>query len=280
MSSGIYRGFNMKLIAILFLLFGALTFAGDSDIQVIESPGPHGHALLVGPKKAYLYHYAFFTHAHRYQLIMDVSVEKKEGEVWKAHSIENPKLEGLFSAVITDPVILPDAILNPKTVPQVFNIKLFQGFLLGGEAVPEEGAYRVKLNRVVHYRQLKTSDRTPSHYEYYLFGVPDTNPGTSELYLAHIVNGLPSFEQVARVSLLSPDISARELEVGLRVVSQKRYPNSDGLVENRPQAGTRFHGTVGDTDFRQKESIGFRKIGLEIHHEYFLEDRLMKLSTK
>jgi len=265
----------MQYTAIFLALFTAVLSADEP--KIIEGAGPHGHALLVGPKKSYMYHYAYFTHAHRYQLIMDVGVEKRKGEAWHKFEIKNPNLEQLYSAVITDPVVLPDVILNPKTVPQIFAIRLLKGFLLGGKAQPIEGTYRVKVNRVVHYRQLKTSDRTPKYYEYYLFGVPAVAPNRSELYLAHIVNGLPSFEQLARVSLLAPNVSERELEVGLRVISQRPYPTKQSMIENRPKAGTRFHGIVGDRDFRQKGNIGYREIGLEILQEYFIEDRLMEL---
>jgi len=126
-----------------------------------------------------------------------------------------------------EPLVL-STLFTPEAAPQVrsFRARVFRGHLeQGGVPVPGLESVQVTITRVLHARMFDPRTKNPERLEYLLVASGD------ETYLAHAIDGPPSFDQILAITLTKghPD-AAPDLRV---VVTDRKNRASERLREGQ-----------------------------------------------
>ena len=232
-----------------------------------EEPNFHG-MVLVGEKRAYLYHLPMFHSPHDYQAVFEVSLTSDDADALPAYRrdrIDNPpggasrpdtdsrmygfkpKIDADDADPLTDLFILSDLVTpsdphDPKSPPirEAFIGTIFRGHFetfhqheKGGPAILSDVMARVL--RPVLFRKFDPHATRPPRSEYFLFG------GVGELFLAHAISCAPDFDQILEVELEGVELDDLALRGALRVT----VPDRSDEAKDRLATGDEVAAEVG-----------------------------------
>ena len=232
-----------------------------------EQPNFHG-MVLIGDKRAYLYHLPMFHSPHDYQAVFEVSLTSDDADVLPAYRhdrIDNPpggpsrpnadsrmygfapKIDENDGDPLTDLFILSDLVTpsdphDPASPPirEAFMGTIFRGHFegfhqheKGGPAILSDVVARVL--RPVLFRKFDPHATRPARAEYFLFG------GAGELFVAHAISCAPDFDQILEVELEGVELDDLALRGALRVT----VPDRADEAKDRLATGDEVAAEVG-----------------------------------
>ncbi|HEV7518497.1 MAG TPA: hypothetical protein VGR07_19555, partial [Thermoanaerobaculia bacterium] len=215
--------------------------------------------LVVGERTIYLSHLPMFQEEgqppmpHRYQAILEATFAKQEdyAKDRQAHPATtiytlNPK-----------EFVLPDLVAQRQPL-QSFKAKaVFRGHLERAGKVAILQDVRVRVTRVIHFRQFDPKAEKPPQLEYLLFGKG------GELFLAHRIVGPPDFDQVLSVKAVEPALTDGELAQGVTVV----FPGTQNTATGR--LGVKK--VAGEATLAGSPGV-HKKIQVEVGKELYFEE--------
>lgn len=183
-------------------------------------PAVHG-MLIFGDGPFYLSHLPMFHPPHDLQLIIEGMFDGAEhpGDRYKRDRAETG--EKVYTWVPT-PFVLQD-LLSPSPGKAKMTGRIFRGhFERGG--VPISGEVVCAVSRVIHSHSLAAAGPRDPHPRYVLFGEP------GRAFAAHVISGVPDFDQVISVDVAPPAARPVIVEVTDRANDAAGRLQPDGSV--------------------------------------------------
>jgi hypothetical protein len=262
-----------RMIAALAMLLAPGLFWARSTAaqQPPEDPEATHNMLLVGEKTAYLSHLPMFQDPkglqdpenpeimpHRYQAIFEVTFDQQDKYV-KDHKA--PGAPKFYTLGPKEEFVLSQFAKTPRS----FTAKVLRGHL--EKPFPDgQGAVlrnvRVRVTRVVHFRQFDPKAKRPDRLEYLLFGKG------GELFLAHLIVAPPDFDQVLSVKVKGHKFTDEELAKGVVLAFPGTTNNPAGRLQAKQQASG---------EMASGSAPGTAKVQIEVSGELFFEEGELRL---
>lgn len=194
-----------------------------SSLAQADPPSVHG-MLLFGNQSDYASHLPMFHSPHDYQLILKLKLTDAPGAgVLATYRSHQARGETLFT-IEPEVMDLTQVINGDK---KTFRAQLYLGhFERGGKPI---GKIQVGVEKIVFSSKLKPSSPATRFHEHLLFGQD------GEYFVAHLIQGKPSFDLIASAS--RPSLPDSALPATLRTLS------TDGI----PHEGSALQGSSGQT---------------------------------
>jgi len=166
-----------------------------------EAPAVHG-MLVFGQSATFVSHLPMFGAPHDYQILAEVKLLKDKSFNQDLFAAPNP--HG-YHTIKPEPFSLPDANKLGFRFPATLYAGHFER-----EGHTELGNVVIEIKRVIHFRKLTGPKEDRPVYKGIVFGDVDS----SEYYLAHHIDGPPSFDQISLIGAGAPTMN-REWANGL-----------------------------------------------------------------
>lgn len=219
------------------------------DHQTHDKPHDHGvHGMLLfGEELLYLSHLPMFMTIHDHQVILEVTLAGGQED---AHAVYQADRRDTGERVYT---LVPEHFsLQRLGIEGADALRSFQGAIHRGHF--EKGSkviltdLTVNVVRVIHFRKFDPLAVALPELPYLLFGRGD------ELYLAHLITRPPDFDQIVRVTSISPGFSEEMLRRGVRL----DFPGRENRILERLRGG--------------EQAIARVEVALETAAELYLEE--------
>ena len=223
-----------------------------------DAPATH-NMLVIGEETVYLSHLPMFQEPgqgpmpHRYQAILEVTFAGQESYAKDRRAHPSTSIYALNP----ERFVLPDLASSDKPLTSFNANTIFRGHLERDNRVPILENVKVKVNRVIHFRQFDPNAQRPASLEYLLFGKG------KELFLAHRIAAPPDFDQVVSVTIAGNPFTDDELARGIPVA----FPGKKDTVAERIQAKQQVQGEA-----RLASSSTPRKIDVRVDRELYFEE--------
>lgn len=259
-----------RMIAALAMILAPGLFWAQGTVaqQPPEDPVATHNMLLIGEKTAYLSHLPMFQDPkdlqdpdpknreimpHRYQAIFEVTFDRQDKYV-KDH--QAPGAPKFYTLGPQEEFVLSQLAKTPRS----FTANVLRGHL--EKPGPDgQGAIlrnvRVRVTRVVHFRQFDPKAKRPDRLEYLLFGKG------GELFLAHLIVTQPDFDQVLSVKVKGHKFTDEELAKGVVVA----FPGTTNTPAGRLQAKQQASG-----EMTSGSAPSMAKVQIEVSGELFFEE--------
>jgi hypothetical protein len=231
-----------------------------------DQPSTHGthNQMMVGEETVYLSHLPMFDPQfpmHHFQVILEVTLTQPKNA--QATYTEDRRSHSDVRMYTMNPNEFHITELDPED-PRRTEITgdVYRGhFERPNRHLLIRGATARVVN-TIHFHRFEPGARPLEHLEYLLFGkAPD-------LFLAHVLVGAPDFDQILGVMLPDGEVSAEDLERGIRV----QIPGRANGVRTRIQPGERV--TVQAE--RPGAEGGPLELELEASTEFYFEEGEMR----
>ena len=262
-----------RIIAVLAMMLAPGLFWARSTVaqQRPEDPATH-NMLLIGERTMYLSHLPMFQDPkkiqdpkkseimpHRYQAIFEVTFDQQDKYVRDHQAPGAPKFYTLGPKELFVLSELATPGPDAKT-PRSFTAKVLRGHL--EKPSPDgKGAIlrdvRVRVTRVVHFREFDPKAKRPDRLEYLLFGKG------GELFLAHLIVTPPDFDQVLSVKVKGHEFTDKELAKGVVVAFAGTTNTPAGRLKAKQQASG---------EMKSGSAPSLAKVQIEVSGELFFEE--------
>jgi hypothetical protein len=222
MNSHRWPGFVAPLVLTI-----SLTASGAHAVE--DHPATH-NMLVVGTETAFLSHLPMFggitktgtdyTSPHRYQVILQatfhrLSVQRRDSglDVTSAYTNDRKSNPGVKMYTLNPEDFVLSRVFTPVGEPALrsFKATLFRGHLeRGGEPI-RENPIMVHVEKVAYAKKFGPSDKGIQKLSYVLFG------DEHGLFLAHMINKPPDFDQVLSVNITGHEFTPDELGAGIEI---------------------------------------------------------------
>jgi hypothetical protein len=216
--------------------------------------------LVIGEKTVYLSHLPMFQDPddpgimpHRFQAIFEVTFDQQDKYLKDRQAAGAPRF---YTLGPKERFVLSDLTkAGPDAQPsRSFTAEAFRGHL--EKQLPDsKGAIlhdlRVRVTRVVHFREFDPKAKRPAHLEYLLFGKG------GELFLAHLIVAPPDFDQLLAVKVTG-HFTDEELAKGVVVSFAGTTNTPAGRLTAKQQASGSTPGTT--------------KLQIQVSGELFFEE--------
>jgi hypothetical protein len=272
--TGVMTMRNQKRILVAFavVLAPSLFWARSTIAQQRPAEPKATHNMLViGERAVYLSHLPMFQDPkdlkkdpaeimpHRFQAIFEVTFDQQEKYVKDRHAAGAPKF---YTLGPKEKFVLSDLTkAGPDAQPsRSFTAEAFRGHL--EKQLPDsKGAIlddlKVRVTRVVHFREFDPKATRPAHLEYLLFGKG------GELFLAHLIVAPPDFDQLLAVKITGREFTDEELAKGVVVAFAGTANTPAGRLQAKQKASGEL--TSGSTP-------SAAKLQIEVSGELFFEE--------
>jgi hypothetical protein len=215
-------------------LFWARSTAAE---QPPKEPKATHNMLVIGERTVYLSHLPMFQDPevpeimpHRFQAIFEVSFDQQDKYVKDHQAAGAPRF---YTLGPKEQFVLSDLVKTGPHAPRPFTAEAFRGHL--EKQLPDsKGAVlhdlKVRVTRVVHFRELDSKAKRPACLEYLLFGKG------GELFLAHLIMAPPDFDQLLAVKVTGHDFTDEELAKGVAVTFAGTTNTPAGRLTAKQQA--------------------------------------------
>ena len=229
--------------------------------------GQH-NMMVVGEKAIFLSHLPMFMSEHRFQVILEVTFPKKNGQDLANIYTEDRKHHPETTMYTVEPVekfVLPRLWTANGQPPQrdAFQSIVYRGHLeRRGTVIGDLKPVYVHVTRVVYAKELQSTDKKSDTLEYLLFGK------APELFLAHKISQAPDFDQILAVTIDGHTFTEAELQKGVTVV----IPDHENAPSQRIKAGATVSGQGHVTGAHQ-----FLALQIQAHRELYFEEGELKM---
>ena len=221
----------------------------DHSMHHTEKPQDHGvHGMLLfGEETLYLSHLPMFMPMHGYQVILEVTLDHAQEDAHAVYRADRRESGQRFHTFVPEEFSLQRLNAEGEDALRSFGGTVHRGhFEKGGPAILRDVTANVV--NVIQFRKLDSDADAPTELQYLLFGRDD------ELYMAHLINKPPDFDQIVPVTSVSHSFSEDTLRRGIRL----SIPERDNGVQSRLREGERASARV--------------EVGLEAAAEIYLEE--------
>jgi hypothetical protein len=205
---------------------------------VEDKPTFHG-MLVFGAESAYFSHLPMFMAGpHRYQVIMEVTLEKAAEDQLPAIVKDREQTHTrMYSFTPTEDFVLTD-LVSPPDQPR---LTAFPGGIVRGHFEPghfePEGQEIIpdvvaQVKNVIHFNKFASHPQDLPSLQYFLFGKGQ------ELYLAHVLNKAPDFDHVISARLTGQQFTDDELRQAVLV----SFPDRTNSPKERLKEGEQLKG--------------------------------------
>jgi hypothetical protein len=235
---------------------------GSAAVQR-DAPNTH-NMLVIGEETVYLSHLPMFQESgkrpmpHRYQAILEVSFPGQESYAKDRRAHRSTPIYMLNPETF----VLPDLASADKPLASFNANTIVRGHLERKNPVPILEDVKVKVNRVIHFRQFDPDAKRPESLEYLLFGKG------KELFLAHRIAAPPDFDHVLSVTIADNPFTDDELARGIPVA----FPGKKDTVAERIKAKQQIQGEA-----RLAGSSAPRKIDVRVERELYFEEGELRM---
>lgn len=218
--------------------------------------------LIVGNDTVYLSHLPMFQEKgepampHRYQAILEVTIEKQNGYVKDRREHGSTKIYTLNP----ERFVLPDLVSSdPQSKPlRSFKaIAIFRGHLERDNRIRILQDVDVSVKNVIYFREFDPEAQKSPQLEYLLFGKDQ------ELFMAHVIAAAPDFDQILAVKITDHNFTNAELAKGVRVV----FSGNPNTVASRLREKQRVAGEI-----RIDQAAAPTRIQIEVNREFYFEE--------
>jgi len=233
---------NQKRILAAFavMLAPSLFWARSTAAQQRPAEPKATHNMLViGERTVYLSHLPMFQDPddpgimpHRFQAIFEVSFDQQDKYLKDHQAAGAPRF---YTIGPKEEFVLADLTKNGphSQAPRPFIAEVFRGHL--EKQLPDsKGAVlhdlKVRVTRVVHFRELDSKAKRPACLEYLLFGKG------GELFMAHLIMAPPDFDQLLAVKVTGHDFTDEELAKGVVLTFEGTTNTPGGRLKAKQQA--------------------------------------------
>jgi hypothetical protein len=231
-----------------------------------DQPSTHGthNQMVVGEQTVYLSHLPMFDPRfpeHHFQVILEVKLTQPDDA--QATYTEDRQSHPDVRMYTMNPKAFDITELDPQNSRRTtLTGDVFRGhFERESELLIRRATAEVA--RVVRFHRFEPGARPREHLEYLLFGkAPD-------LFLAHVLVGAPDFDQILGVTVSSGEVSAEDLERGVRV----QIPGRANNVRTRIQPGERV---TAQAQRPGAQGDGPLELQLEAGTEFYFEEGEMR----
>jgi len=200
----------------------------DHSMHHMEKPQDHGvHGMLLfGEESLYLSHLPMFMPMHGYQVILEVTLDHDEGDAHDVYRADRRESGQRFYTFVPEEFSLQRLDAEGEHALRSFGGTVHRGhFEKGGPSILRDVTANVV--NVIHFRKFNPDADAPTDLQYLLFGRDD------ELYMAHLINKPPDFDQIVPVASISHRFSKEALRRGVRL----SIPERDNRVQARLREG-------------------------------------------
>ncbi|MFD0360791.1 hypothetical protein ACFQZZ_04935 [Nocardia sp. GCM10030253] len=243
------------------------THTHDAAPDAMATLGTHGMLVFGTGDDVYFSHLPMFMAPHNAQVLLDVELDERG-----AAALHADRQAGVAGIHTFDPMEFPLAELDPRTGPVRTTIRgtLVRGhFERGGTPIADEVLATIRM--VLYFADLDPNEQHGGEPLTYLcFGRP------GRLYLAHAINGRPSFDHIVAARLVpgsATNMAGKPLPDDL---SQRGFEHAQPVeLGQREFTGARL--AVGETvhgSFFATASLGGAHgfaVAVEVTEEIYLE---------
>jgi hypothetical protein len=184
--------------------------------------GTH-NMMVVGHEAIYLSHLPMFHSEHRFQLILEVNLKNKNGNVDKTYFDDRARHSQtrMYTVEPADRFVLSRVFSGgDASKRKSFKAGVYRGHLeRGGEKIAGLNDIDVQIGRVIYSAELPSNANPDKNLDYILFGKGD------DFYLAHQIKRAPDFDQIIAVKVDGNGLSEEDLKNGILVTIPNR-PNA------------------------------------------------------
>lgn len=258
------KGYPLTVCAAAFGLVISWAWGQEPGSAAVRPDKPATHNMLViGEETVYLSHLPMFQEPgespmpHRYQAILEVAFPGQESYAKDRRAHQSTSIYTLNP----EKFVLPDLASSDKPLASFNANTIFRGHLERDNRVTILENVKVKVNRVIHFRQFDPGAKAPASLEYLLFGKG------KELFLAHWIAAPPDFDQVLSVTVAGDPFTDDELARGIPVA----FPGKNTVAE-RIKAKQQVQGEA-----RLAGSPTPRKIDVRVDKELYFEEGELRM---
>lgn len=223
-----FRNWDLRWLLPFVLSLTACAIFGIAHAQQprpADPPDVHG-MLIIGEKTVYLSHLSMFPPSrHRFQAIFEAELPSQETYTSDRASHPNQRIY----TIEPEPFVLQS--LNPDdprpSLATSFQALTIQRGHFEKQKKPNPNVLarlgKVKIKRVLHFREYKLGSKPIPQLRYLLFGKG------GELFVAHFIHGAPDFDHVMTVRTVTPSPSEADLNSGFLV----EIPNRTNSIKDR-----------------------------------------------
>lgn len=225
--------------------------------QPHDPPGGHG-VIVFGDETLYFSHLAMFMPAHGHQVVMEVDLPDEVLKAYRKARTKHP--QSTFYSLSPVPYVLtdlfPPAPDRPARLTSIVGTLFRDQFeLLADDEVESHLVARdvtATVTNVIVKRKLVPLRKRPARLEYVLFGKE------GDLYLAHVLNRPPDFDQIIAVEAAGRPLPAGDLARGVPL----GVPGTKDTAEQRLRAGS---ATTGEMRVAGKKQAVPLVLGAEVY---------------
>lgn len=190
-----------------------------------EDHGVHG-MLLFGEETLYLSHLPMFMPKHGYQVILEVTLDHGQDDAHAVYRADRQESGQRFYTFVPEAFSLQRLNAAGENALRSFEGTVHRGhFEKGGHAILSDVTANVV--NVIHFRRFDPDAEAPTELQYLLFG------HDGELYMAHLINRAPDFDQILPVTSISHNLSEASLRNGVRL----SIPGRENGIQTRLRGG-------------------------------------------
>jgi hypothetical protein len=207
--------------------------------QEEEEQEPAHNMMVVGEKSVFLSHLPMFMPPHNFQAIFEATFTSRGKNVQDIYTKDRQSNKQIKMYTLTpiDSFKLPTLFTPNPPARNSFKGTVLRGHLeRGGEEIVGLTKIDVKVKRVVYAKQLGSGLDKSDKLTYILFGKGE------ELFLAHVITGLPDFDQILSVKIDNPP-SDEELDRGVIVTIRDRENSASKRIKEKEKVLGQGHVT-------------------------------------